>query len=122
MSKNVREKDAIVTGGMMKRSLLDDIPMPLIEEQFHILCATAEVKIERIISRGHASPEGFWYDQDRNEFVLLVRGSAGLRFEHEDEVVVLEAGDYLTIGAHVKHRVEWTDPTVETIWLAVHYR
>jgi cupin 2 domain-containing protein len=91
------------------------------EEIFDTICSAERVKIERIVSRGHASPEGFWYDQERNEFVLVVRGSAGLRLEHEDDIVVLKSGDYLNIGAHIKHRVEWTDPTCETIWLAVHY-
>lgn len=91
------------------------------EEIFDTICSTESVKIERIVSRGHASPEGFWYDQERNEFVLVVRGSAGVRLENEDDIVVLKTGDYLKIGAHVKHRVEWSDPACETIWLAVHY-
>lgn len=102
-------------------TLLEGIPAELPEEVFDTICATDTVKIERIVSRGHASPEGFWYDQDRNEFVLVVQGSAGIRIEKEDRVVVLRAGDYLNIGAHVRHRVEWTDSTCETIWLAVHY-
>ena len=105
----------------VKGALLESIPAELPEEIFDTICSTDSVRIERIISRGHASPEGFWYDQERNEFVLIVRGSAGLKIENEDDIVVLKAGDYLTIGAHVRHRVEWTDPTCETIWLAVHY-
>jgi cupin 2 domain-containing protein len=105
----------------VKESLFDDIPVQLSEERFDTLCATDTIRIERIVSRGHASPEGFWYDQDHHEFVMLVRGSAGLRFEDEDQVVILKPGDYLAIDAHMKHRVEWTDPTAETIWLAVHY-
>jgi cupin 2 domain-containing protein len=105
----------------MKESLFDDIPDPLLEERFDTLCAAKGARIERIISRGHASPEGFWYDQDHHEFVLLVRGGAVLRFKDEEQAVALGPGDYLTIGAHVKHRVEWTDPTRDTIWLAVHY-
>jgi len=79
------------------------------------------VKIERIVSKGHSSPDGFWYDQVRNEFVLVVQGSAGLQIESEDDIVVLNAGDYLKIDSHVKHRVEWTDSSCETIWLAVYY-
>jgi cupin 2 domain-containing protein len=93
----------------------------LFEEYLDTICSAESVMIERIISRGHASVEGFWYDQERNEFILVVQGSAGLRLENEDEVVILKTGDYLNIGAHVRHRVEWTDPTCETIWLAVHY-
>ena len=102
-------------------SLFDDIPAELPEELFTTICVFDSVRIERIVSRVHASPEGFWYDQDRNEFVLIVQGSAGLRFDGEDDVVVLKAGDYLNIGSHIKHRVEWTDSSTETIWLTVHY-
>ena len=102
-------------------SLLEGIPVELPEELFDTICSTDTVKIERIVSKGHASPKGFWYDQDRNEFILVVQGSAGLKFESEEDVVVLRAGDYLNIRAHAKHRVEWTDSACETIWLAVHY-
>ena len=105
----------------MKGNLFNGIPTELPEELFDILCEAEGVKIERIVSRGHVSPPGHWYDQERREFVLLVQGSAGLRLEGEEELVTLKAWDYLNIGAHVKHRVEWTDPDCETIWLAVHY-
>ena len=102
-------------------SLFKDIPAELPEELIESLCSTEYVKIERIVSKGHASPEGFWYDQDWNEFVLVVQGSAGLQIEGQDEIVALNAGDYLNIGPHVRHRVEWTDSSCETIWLAVYY-
>lgn len=102
-------------------SLFEGIPDELPEEIFDTLCASDSLRIERIVSRGQASPAGFWYDQEQNEFVLVVKGSAGLKIENRDDIVVLKAGDYLTIAAHVKHRVEWTDPAGETIWLAVHY-
>ena len=101
--------------------LFGAIPAGLPEELFETLCSGERVTIERIVSRGHASPEGFWYDQDRSEFVLIVQGSAVLKFEDQENIVVLKPGDYLNIPAHVKHRVEWTDPNCETIWLAVHY-
>ena len=102
-------------------SLFENIPVELPEELIESLCSTGKVKIERIVSRGHASPDGFWYDQEQNEFVLVVRGSAGLKFEKEDEILVLKPGDYCSIAAHAKHRVEWTDSACETIWLAVFY-
>jgi cupin 2 domain-containing protein len=108
-------------GTIAKGTLFEGIPAELPGEIFDTIFSAESVKIERIVSRGHASPEGFWYDQERNEFVLVVRGSAGLKFENEDDIVVLRTGDYLNIGAHMKHRVEWTDPTCETIWLVVHY-
>ena len=102
-------------------SLFENIPAELPEELFETICSTSDVMIERIVSNGHASPEGFWYDQVTNEFVLVVQGSAGLKIEGEDDILVLKAGDYLNIAAHVRHRVEWTDRSCETIWLAVHY-
>ena len=102
-------------------SLLEGIPAKLPEELLETICSTKYVKIERIVSRGHSSPEGFWYDQDLNEFVLVVQGSAGLQLEGKDDIVILKAGDFLNIGSHVRHRVAWTDSSCETIWLAVHY-
>jgi cupin 2 domain-containing protein len=105
----------------MKRSLFEAIPGDLPEEFVEILCETKRVKIERIVSRGHASPEGFWYDQAWNEWILLLRGSAGLKVEKQEGVVVLHPGDHLNIDAHVRHRVEWTDPACDTVWLAVYY-
>ena len=111
-----KERD-ILTGNLFK-----NIPMELPDELIDILGAGPDVRIERIVSRGHATQEVDWYDQAQDEFVLLVQGCAGLQFENSAAVLVLNPGDYLTIGAHVKHRVEWTDATCETIWLAVHYR
>ena len=106
---------------LMKGTLLGDIPVELPEEIFDTICLSENVKIVRIVSRGHASPTGFWYDQEKSEFILIVQGRASLKIENVPDIVVLKTGDYLSIGAHVKHRVEWTDPACETIWLAVHY-
>lgn len=75
-------------------------------------------RVERIVSHGHASPPGFWYDQPQTEWVLLVTGRARLRF-HPDRILELEPGDHLVIPAHERHRVEWTDPDCETVWIAV---
>lgn len=85
------------------------------------LVESPNLKIERIVSLGQASPTGFWYDQPWAEWVVVLAGSAGLRFESESEVRVLFPGDYIIIPARVKHRVEWTDKDHATIWLAVHY-
>ncbi|HEY6434435.1 MAG TPA: cupin domain-containing protein, partial [Acetobacteraceae bacterium] len=74
----------------------------------------------RIVSTGQASPPGFWYDQDWDEWVVLLAGSAGLQIEHEPAVRALHQGDYVAIPAHIRHRVEWTAPDQPTIWLAVH--
>ena len=102
-------------------SLFENIPAELPQEFFERLVAADRVRIERIVSQGHASPEGFWYDQEENEFVVVLQGSAGLRMEGEDVPLVLKPGDFVVIPAHVRHRVEWTDPSGATIWLAVFY-
>ncbi|MBN1587264.1 MAG: phosphoribosylaminoimidazole carboxylase [Candidatus Omnitrophica bacterium] len=91
------------------------------EELIEVLAEGKNVRIERIVSRGHASPPDFWYDQDTHEFVLLVQGEARLVFEEGPELVYLKAGDFLDIPAHRKHRVDWTLPDQDTVWLAVHY-
>ncbi len=101
-------------------NLFSDIPADLPEELIQTLLSTSGLRIERIVSLGHASPEGFWYDQESHEWVLLVKGAARLRFEGE-EPVELQPGSFLNIPAHKRHRVEWTDPSEPTIWLAIHY-
>jgi len=80
------------------------------------------VRLERIVSTGHATPPGEWYDQDRDEWVVVLRGRARVRIEGEAEDRRLSVGDHLLLRAHVRHRVEWTDPTAPTVWLALHYR
>lgn len=102
------------------RGIHDDIPSQLPEELFEVLASSEHARIERIVSLGHASPEGFWYDQPQDEFVLLLSGAARLRCEGED-AVDLRPGDYLTIPAHRRHRVDWTTPEGSTVWLAVHF-
>ncbi len=102
-------------------SMYEGIPAELPEELIETLCAAGSVRIERIVSRGHASPPGFRYDQKENEFVLVLTGSAGITLADTGETIVLAAGDYLNIPAGVRHRVEWTDPDGDTVWLAVFY-
>lgn len=92
-----------------------------IDERVELLAQSGAVRIERIVSTGQASPPGFWYDQERPEFVVVLAGSAGLRFEGERAVRKLAPGDWIDIPAHARHRVEWTDPATPTVWLAVHY-
>jgi cupin 2 domain-containing protein len=100
-------------------SIFENIPPDLPEELFATLLDAGDVRVERIVSRGHASPEGFWYDQDRHEWVIVLKGAARLRFE--EEVIEMKPGDFVNIPAHRKHRVEWTTPDGPTVWLAVHY-
>jgi len=103
---------------MPKQNFYANLPSDLSEEAFEAIEATDSVRIERIVSRGHATPEGEWYDQERNEWVMVVQGSAGLRFEGE-EPVELRPGDHVTIPARARHRVEWTEPGRVTLWVAV---
>jgi cupin 2 domain-containing protein len=92
------------------------------DEDISTLLTTANVRIERIVSTGQASPPGFWYDQNESEWVVLLTGAAGLRFDSETKVRELKPGDYLHIPAHARHRVEWTHPSEPTVWLAIHLR
>ena len=107
------------TGGGSRESLFADLPERLPKEFVQTLLQAADVRIERIISHGHASPEGFWYDQGQHEWVMVLKGAARLRFE--DGTVEMKPGDSINIRAHKKHRVEWTTPDEPTIWLTVHY-
>jgi cupin 2 domain-containing protein len=103
-------------------NLLRDLPDTRATETTDALVTRPGLRIERITSFGQASPEGFWYDQDEAEWVLLLAGAARLRFEDETQARALGPGDWLEIAAHRRHRVEWTDPAKPTIWLAVFYR
>jgi len=101
-------------------NLLDRLPEDLDREYFETLLARDNLRIERIVSRGHSSPASGWYDQPRGEWVLVLRGAAVIAYEDGREVR-LEAGSYENIPPHRRHRVKWTDPEVDTVWLAVHY-
>jgi cupin 2 domain-containing protein len=107
---------------MIPGNVFANVPHELPEEQILQLVREPNVRIERIVSIRHATAPDKWYDQDRPEWVLLLAGSAGLIFEGETDPVRLEPGSYVHIPAHARHRVAWTDPSVPTIWLAIHYR
>ena len=101
-------------------NLLHDLPNMGADEVAERLAGNGAVRIERIVSRGHASPEGFWYDQDEAEFVLVLAGAARLTFA-DGEALALGPGDWVDIAPHRRHRVAWTDPDRPTVWLAVFY-
>ena len=101
--------------------LLDDLPQSLAEELVTVLAESPAVRIERIVSTGHRSPDGFWYDQDEHEWVAVLAGEAKLVFEGDGDPVVMRAGDCLLSPAHRKHRVAWTTPDEPTVWLAVFF-
>lgn len=103
----------------MTFNLFNDFPSRLPEEVFNTLLETDTLRIERIVSHGHASPEGFWYDQDQHEWIVVLQGAA--RLSIKGEAKELKPGDYINIPAHQKHRVDWTTPDEPTIWLAVFY-
>jgi cupin 2 domain-containing protein len=105
---------------MKPGNLFAEIPDGLPEESFQDILNRGTVRIERILSRGHRSPEGFWYDQDWDEWVLVASGRARLEMEGRPTPMELGPGDYLFIPSHTRHRVAWTDERETTVWLAVH--
>ena len=102
-------------------NLFKALPIDLSKEVGEILAQSNSVRIERIVSFGQSSPEGFWYDQDQAEWVIVLQGEAKLLLEGDEKPIHLTTGDHLTIPAHLKHRVEWTMLDAPTIWLAVFY-
>jgi cupin 2 domain-containing protein len=104
----------------MTGNIFDALPADVSTEVFEDIVRTPHVRIERILSKGHSSPEVGWYDQDENEWVIVLDGSGSILFEDGREVV-LNKGDYLNIPAHSRHKVLWTDKKGLTIWLAVFY-
>ncbi|PID41921.1 MAG: cupin [Proteobacteria bacterium] len=105
----------------MKSNLFDNVPEELPVELCETLVESSSVRIERIISKGHSSPEQGWYDQTENEWVMVVKGQASLLFEGDENPVPMQQGDYINIPAGRKHKVLWTHPDMETFWIAVFY-
>ena len=102
-------------------SLWDDLPArPLDAELTNVLLERPAFRIERIVSTGQATPEGQWYDQETDEWVLIVAGAARLLIEGEERERELAAGDWLLLPAHCRHRVTWTASEPPTVWLAIH--
>ena len=101
-------------------NIFNKIPKQIPDELFQTLLSNKQIKIERIISKGHSSSVNNWYDQIQDEWIILLEGQAKLQFENINTMKFLNPGDYLFIPAHTKHRVHWTDPAITTIWLAIH--
>ena len=101
------------------KNVFDDLPQHLPKELMQTLLSAADVRIERIISHGHASPPDFWYDQSQHEWVIVLKGAARLQFE--DGMIEMKVGDFINIPAFKKHRVNWTTPDEPTIWMGVRY-
>lgn len=108
----------------MALNLFSNFPNETLRNETEIveaLLSEPGINIERIISTGQASPPDAWYCQAESEWVVVLRGSAGVKFENEAEVRVLLPGDFINIPALCRHRVEWTNADEPTVWLAVHY-
>ena len=106
---------------LKKFNIYGEIPRVLDEEWTDELLRSDAMRIERIVSRGHRSPDDFWYEQSENEWVLVIAGRARLLFEGESSETELEVGDCLTIPARARHKVTWTSPEQDTIWVAIFY-
>jgi len=104
----------------MVENIFNNIPENFPKEITNLLHSSDKFRIERIVSKGHTSPEEGWYDQDENEWVILVDGFAGITFEDTSEIL-LNKGDYLFIPAHKKHKVTFTSNKRNSIWLAIFF-
>ncbi len=102
-------------------NMFSQIPNDLTDEIFQEIISNENFRVERIISKGQRSPDGFWYDQDQSEWVILLKGYAEIQFEGYTESIRLYPGDYLNIPAHKKHRIEKTDKDNVSVWLAIFY-
>jgi len=102
-------------------SLLRDLPAAFDGEVFDTLLRGGKFRLQRIVSNGQAMPPGQWLDQDDDEWVVVVAGSAVLSVEGMEHTHALTPGDWLLLPAHCRHRVEWTDPDRPTVWLALHW-
>jgi len=109
------------SGRKEEGNIYASIPHSLKEELLEILLETKGFRMERIVSEGHSTEPGQWYDQETAEWVILLEGAAGLLFEGDAEARVMGPGDYVLIPPHRRHRVEWTDGQKRTVWLAFHY-
>ncbi len=106
------------TDGNLFAALPKNLPDELVES----LVEEPGLRLERIVSTGHVTPDGEWYDQESDEWVVLLTGAANLRFQAPEEVLAMRPGDFVKISAQRKHRVDWTDPNEPTVWLALHFR
>ena len=109
-----------MNAGNKVTSIFSEVPENLPDELVEVLEERPGVRLERIVSRGHASPPGFWYDQETDEWVMLVSGKAELEFEGEKGPFTMTQGDWVFIPAGRRHRVLWTDPGNDTVWVALH--
>lgn len=101
------------------KNIFKDLPPIVMEEVFETIVDKKGVRIERITSLGQATPKGEWLKDKKNEWVILVKGKAKLKFRMTKKVVTMNPGDHLFIASDVSHRVEWTSPKEKSVWVAV---
>jgi len=101
-------------------NIFSDIPAEIPNEIFEDIITTEKLRVERIVSKGHVSPDSQWYDQTENEWVIVLSGYGVIEYINGDKVT-LRQGDYLHIKAHEKHRVVETSTDENTVWLAIFY-
>ncbi len=102
-------------------NLLAALPDASTEEVFELIVQSSQVRIERIVSQGQVSPAEGWYDQGEHEWVCVLQGEGHVLLEGASEPEILRAGDHLFLPAHRRHKVVWTAPEPETVWLAVFF-
>ncbi len=102
-------------------NIFSNIPEVLPQEDFSSIVASKDLRLDRIVSRGHSTPEDQWYDQEQDEWVIVLKGKAVIRFECPAITMTMGPGDYVFIPAHKRHRVEWTSEEEDTVWLALHF-
>lgn len=107
---------------MINGNIYHNINKDADSELMEILHSGPNARIERIVSHGESTPIGEWYDQEWDEWVILLEGYAELRFEGQDELIIMKKGDYIHIPAHKRHRVEKTDAIGNSVWIAVHFK
>lgn len=116
------QKKRITDSPRPTNNLFAGLPKNLPEELIENLVVSENVRVERIVSTGQSSPPGFWYDQDENEWVIILRGSAALEFAGETKLRRMKCGDWLLIPVHQKHRIVATASDRPTVWLAVFFK
>ncbi len=102
-------------------NLLSDLPDARQGEVSQVLLEQGDIRLERIVSLGQVTPAGYWYDQEQDEWVLVLAGEASVQFV-DGATRRLRPGDWLHLPARCRHRVDWTDPERETVWLALHWK
>ena len=103
------------------KNIFNEIPKQIPDEIIECVLSNDNITIERIISKGHNTPIDQYYDQEKSEWIIILQGQAVLSFEEPHKEVRMKVGDYLLIPAHKRHRVEWTKPDSETLWLAIYF-